>query len=43
MVSNCLLAIEAVIVIANVDKIVSYNVHPYLVLIHSIGNFCTVH
>jgi len=43
MVSNCLLAIEAVIVIVNADKIISYNVHPDLVLIHSIGNFFTVH
>jgi hypothetical protein len=37
------LAIEVVIVIENADKIVSYNVHPDLVLIHSIGNFFTVH
>jgi hypothetical protein len=43
MVSNRVLAIEVVIVIVNADKIVSYNVHPDLVLIHSIGNFFTVH
>jgi hypothetical protein len=43
MVSNRVLAIEVFIVIVNADKIVSYNVHPDLVLIHSIGNFFTVH
>ena len=43
LVSTCLLAIEVFIVIVNADKIISYNIHPDLVLIHSIGNFFTVH